>query len=85
MDIIIGEPHEIIITRTESNFDRACDSAYYQAVFHFGINEDGHSTKLSKWERSDSSICVKFISYQRVGNTHIYKFETTAHKETDDE
>lgn len=65
---------QIIVDREESNFDRACDSAYVMAVGMFGIDEDGHSSRINGWERSSCWIEVVFDSYVRHGSRHMYGF-----------
>jgi hypothetical protein len=78
--IKIGDIEEIVVTRREANFDRACDEAYCQAVAYFGIDEDGHSDRVKDWERSDCWLEVEFSKYTRVGQDHCYKFLLHAEK-----
>ena len=72
---------KITVTRSESNFDRACDLAYKMALIRFAIDEDGYSSKLPDWQRSDSWIEIKFVSYKCCGNDHYYIFKAMARKE----
>lgn len=65
---------EIFVTRREANFDRACDEAYSQAIELLGINEDGHSSQVKGWERSNCCIRITFVRYQCLGSTHTYTF-----------
>jgi len=76
----IGETIDIVITRTESGFDRACDSAYKTALSRFGINEDGHSNRVTGWERSSCYIEVNSLRYIRTNNEHNYLFLATTKK-----
>ena len=77
----IGDETFIRITRQESNFDRACDSAYKYALAYFEIDEDGHSRRVKDWERSCCWIEIEFRSYIRMGNEHHYDFFGRAVKE----
>jgi hypothetical protein len=84
MTINIGDVEEIYISRLEANFDRACDTAYQRALWHFGIDQDGHSTKVKHWERSCCWIEVDFVTYKRIGSEHLYFFKiSTARNEED--
>ena len=69
------------IVRSESNFDKACDQAWYQAINRFGIDEDGHSSLLLKWERNCCSINVTFVKLSFNNNEFVYEFEAAALKE----
>lgn len=71
----IGDSVEIQVSRQESNFDRACDAAYGQALMYFEIDEDGHSRRVKDWDRSCCWIEVEFNRYVRIGgNDHCYVF-----------
>ena len=82
---------EIVITRSESHFDRACDAANRRAVMIMGIDDCGHSKKIKGWERSCCSIRVTFKEYQSSsgmgGIEHNYTFlaEAVKFEEDDDE
>lgn len=76
----IGDSIDIPVGRVEANFDRACDSAYWHAVRHFGIDEDGHSKWIRDWHWSTCWIEILFMSYKRIGNDHNYMFLATAKK-----
>ena len=80
----IGDRTDIVVTRMESNFDRACDEACRQAVLYFEIDEDGHSRRVKDWERSCCWIEIEFKRYVRRGNEHCYTFTATAAKDEDD-
>jgi len=76
----IGDQIKIIVSRTESNFDRACNEAYKTAIMRFGIDENGHSDRIKRWERSSCWIDVIFSTYKRSGNDHVYLFFASAEK-----
>ena len=80
MDKIL-KTKEIIIRRSETNFDKACDAAAKMAYGLFDIDECGHSS-IEGWNRSSCYIELKFISYEAsfsmVGCLHRYTFEATA-------
>jgi len=38
----IGKTEKINVLRAESNFDKACNSAYWMEINRFRINEDDH-------------------------------------------
>ena len=72
----VGKLEKIVITRSETNFDKACESAYSYAIIRFKIDEDGHGPNFV---RSTDKICVKFKSYEHtgcmVGQNFIYTFD----------
>lgn len=70
----------LTVTRAEAHFDRACDEAHRQAVSFFGIDDDGHSSRLPNWERFDSAIELTFKGYTRIGSEHAYRFCASAVK-----
>ena len=74
----INKKFSIEIVRSDSNFDKACDSAYAKACIHFGTDEDGYCKFVDDWNRSTDSIMVEFESYNRytsvVNTEHCYKF-----------
>ena len=70
----IGDSTEIQVVRQEAHFDRACDSAYHQAVMYFEIEEDGHSRRVKDWERSCCWIELEFKRYVRIDSEHCYTF-----------
>jgi hypothetical protein len=75
----INEKVEIVITRNESNFDRACESAWRRAIDTFGIDEFGHSIKVKGFQRSTDYIVTEFKTYKHTasmcGHTYDYIFE----------
>lgn len=73
----INTDYEVIITRSETGFDKACDHAYARAVMMFDIDEYGHSS-MDGWQRSICSIHVEFMKYLRQGNDHNYIFNVKA-------
>lgn len=70
----IGDTINIVITRSETNFDKACDEAYKRAINEFGITIDGHSDKVIGWNRTSCSIKLIFIEYTATFNEHTYVF-----------
>ncbi len=76
----IGDTIEILEIRRESNFDRACDGAYMQALAYFEIDEDGYSRRVKEWERSCCWIEVWFTGYTRTSGEHRYTFKAKAVK-----
>lgn len=80
MDKIL-KTKEIIITRVEANFDRACDAASRLSSDLFDIDDCGHSS-IEGWMRSSCWVEIKFISYEAsfsmAGGNHRYVFEATA-------
>jgi hypothetical protein len=79
------EKHEIVVGRNESGFDRACDEAYRSALQKFRIDEDGHSSAVKGWERSQCWIELEFKSYSRSGCNHTYVFTASAKQNVDEE
>ena len=75
----------VIIERSETNFDKACDESRRMAFILFGINDDGHSYKLKEWSRSSSWIEVEFKSFISNGYNYTYIFDATAKLNVEDE
>jgi len=84
-DILIGKIETVHVLRQESNFDRACDLAYRIALDKFGIDEFGHSQRITEWERSSCWIELNFESYVRVGEGHLYIFKASAKKHVEED
>lgn len=80
----ILKSERIVITRQESNFDRACEAAYGRAVATLGIDDDGHAQNVKGWERSSCYIRVVFEHYEHTGSmsgqTYTYVFRCEAVK-----
>ena len=79
---------KIIVTRKESNFERACEEAYSRAVMIMGIDDCGHSDCVKGWDRSSCVIRVVFERYEHtgsmVGHEHNYIFRGEAVKGGDE-
>ena len=77
---------QIVVTRRESNFDRACEEAYRSTCARLGLDEDGYC-KVKGWERSTCSIRVVFEKYEHSAGmggheyTYIFRGEAVKHKE----
>ena len=75
----LGQRITIEITRHESGFDRACDSAYDSALMAFGCDEDGHINNVTGSDRSSHGIFVELVGYVHSGgmggHTHVYEFQ----------
>lgn len=63
----ILKSEEIVVSRREPNFDRACDDAYNRTVSIFGITDCGHSNRVKDWDRSSCCIRVVFVGYEHTG------------------
>ncbi len=75
---------EVIIHRSEANFDKACELAYFHALKLFKVDEYGHST-LEGWERNCCSIDVEFVKYIGNINNHNYFFNAFVTKSIEDD
>lgn len=80
----IGMPVEILVIRTEPNFDRACDAAMDQAIRRFGVDSDGHFTKVEGAERSNSWIEIDFSKLRMTGRECVYRFVASVEQSPDD-
>jgi hypothetical protein len=84
-----GERVEIIVSRGESDFDRACDSAQYLACGRFGVDDCGHINNVEGAHRSCSSIEVEFktarLSAGMGGSSWTYVFEAWVEVVDEDE
>ncbi len=85
--IPIKQREPIIITRYDSHFDRACESAAKLAPVIFGIDDCGHSSRVEDWERSSCSIMIEFLKMSfalgMTGAEYTYYFEAWAEKADD--
>jgi hypothetical protein len=72
----ILKSEKIVVTRKESNFDRACEEAYSRAVMIMGIDDCGHSDRVKGWDRSRCHIQVVFERYEHIGSMvgHEYNY-----------
>jgi hypothetical protein len=77
---IVLMERNVEVHRSESSFDRACDEAYQFAVRAFGIDQDGHTSIVPGWERSQCEIELTFTKYTRTNNSHTYQFRAKAIK-----
>ena len=80
----IGKQYETEVWRDEANFDRACDMAWRLTINKFGIDEDGHSSRVEGYERSTCTPFMAFAGYVRIGASHLYTFDVWIDK-TDEE
>ena len=77
----LNERVSLFITRKdEADFDRACESAYKQAIqAHFEVDDCGHIINVEGADRSEHAVYVDFKSYQVQGSmagiVHWYVFE----------
>ena len=71
----------IHIDKTHLGFDFACQNAYQQALWKFGIDEDGHSyhDEGKYFPRSEYVLVVEFVSFSyrggMGGQSMIYTFK----------
>ena len=84
----IGEKERIVITRTDSHFDRACEAAYDRACGIVGLDRDGHMMRVEKSERSIDALMVKFVTLEISGGMggvdYTYVFECWVTRVDDD-
>ena len=89
--IRINEKIEFVISRGDSNFDRACDSANMRFFFMLGADDYGHMKNVDGFDRSLDYIEITFISYVAIHSmvevSHQYKFSgcVKRNEETEDE
>jgi hypothetical protein len=76
----INQSETIVIDRNESGFDRACDAAFRMAISTFKIDDDGHTSRVEGWHRSQCWVEVEFARYIRSGCNHTYTFLATVRK-----
>lgn len=84
----IGEKIPIHITRYESNFDRACDSALASALSKFGADSDGCLRKVDGFDRSTDTMKVVFVEVEGevniTGKYYTYRFSASVERNDDD-
>lgn len=77
------------VVRTETGFDKACDTAYEYALGLFGVDDCGHLTKVPDSVRSTDTIVVQFDNYRHtgcmVGQEYVYTFTTWIERHEDEE
>ena len=75
---------DFIVSRKESNFDRACEEALKHALIILGADEDGYLKKVEGWERSTDSIEINFIRLSMMGGfmgwSYCYEFVCTVYR-----
>ena len=69
------EKYDLHVTRPEANMDRACDMAFKMAMMHFGADEEGE-LNVENWVRSQDTLHVEFVGYERRWHEHTYTFRT---------
>lgn len=57
----------VSLTSPQRLLEEAARQAIRQAAFEFGIDENGHSSKVKEWERSCCSIEIEFVGVQMSG------------------
>ena len=81
----------ITVTRKESHFDRACESAYDEALWKFKADEDGNfgGEFRDKFPRSETAMIVEFKNMKIIGGmmgqTYMYTFETHLERNEEEE
>lgn len=87
-ELEIGEKVDIYITRTESDFDRACDEGYRMALFKLGVDDAGYANNVKGAGRQGVIKC-RSISYTHsasmVGHEHLYHFQAWVEVPEDDD
>lgn len=89
--IKIGEEQIIHVSRGESHFDRATETAAARAIGIFGMTSEGHSKNVENWERSCCGIEIRFeglvLTMGMGGAKYTYTFvaKTTRNEDEDDE
>ena len=63
------QSEEIIITRQDANFDRACDGAVELAQMQFMSRH-----RLKEWDCCKHILTIKFDKYVTCGTQHSYWF-----------
>lgn len=91
-DGMIRSAEKIIHIHKDSlGFDFACQNAYQQALWKFGIDDCGHSEPQDgvDFPRSASALVVEFVGFKHSGGmggqSMIYTFKAYLEMEEDDE
>lgn len=75
----LGERVPISVWTKVPNFDRACGVARQMALREFGVDDDGHLTKVYGSDRSTDCALVRFLSFTSSGSVSgwqcLYEFE----------
>jgi len=84
----ITDVEKFTVSRSESNFDRACESAYGIAIATFEINEAGYSDRADlDFQRTTDELVVRFTGYTYTGSMagkhHKYEFFTWIERHDD--
>lgn len=79
---------DIVVRRSEVNFDKACEEAYEIALIKFGIDENGHA-RDKNFPRSESSLHVQSVVFEHIGGmggqSYMYRFIAWMEREDTDE
>lgn len=76
LKLAVGAEIEFEIYLDRPDLDKVSDMAYIRALDLLGIDENGHSSRVIGWDRSQCVISLEFIKYIRTGNEHCYFFKT---------
>lgn len=75
----VGQREQILVSRTEANFDRACDEACRGALSRFRFDGDGYALNVKGYDRSRHGLVVEFRSFRKHagmgGQECVYVFE----------
>jgi hypothetical protein len=78
---------EFVVSLTDCNFDKACELVSMQ-VMQYYLDEDGHSVKISGWDRSRHSIKIEFtrmeVDISMGGRSNLYVFNAWVSMESDE-
>lgn len=76
--MIISEVKEISVwVEGERLIEKAFIKAIPLAYDEFGIDEYGHSNKIKKWDRSDSSVRLELVKMEAVGSMMGWEYKVT--------
>jgi len=81
MQFQLFEKSVIVVSRSDANFDRACDAVFQIAAARFGLDEDGYLRNVIGYQRSTDSLHVEFLEYRRIWHNHEYLFNSWVQRE----
>lgn len=55
--------------------EKAAEQAMRRALFMWGIDDCGHSTKVKKWSRSRCAIRIEFVSMKMSGGMSGWSYQ----------
>lgn len=74
MQITTNELMTVYISDSTRPLERAVEKLKELCILSYGIDEDGHSTKVKDWERSRCSIESELVKTSFIVSSNVFRF-----------